>query len=100
MSHDQGTLAVHDTADGSVLTQWDVESDVPRHPEAEPENDEVWAAWDWAGGFLDETTLIAGTVESGLKQWLGRLGFSKDGPRVFQRDRRSDRRGGRLIPRR
>ncbi|MET9042714.1 hypothetical protein ABZX34_07465 [Streptomyces sp. NPDC004362] len=72
VSHDQGTLAVHDTADGSALTQWDVESDVPRHPEAEPENDEVWAAWDWAGGFLDETTLIAGTVESDEEWGVGR----------------------------
>lgn len=64
VSRDQDTLAVHDTADGSVVAEWDVESDVPRHPQAEADDDELRPAWDWAGGFLDETALIATTVET------------------------------------
>ncbi|MFH8800590.1 hypothetical protein ACH4F6_13480 [Streptomyces sp. NPDC017936] len=64
VTHDQDRLAVHDTVDGSVLAEWDAGSDLPRHPDAEPDDDEPWTAWDWAGGFLDETTVIGGTAES------------------------------------
>ncbi|WP_069462066.1 hypothetical protein [Actinacidiphila rubida] len=72
VTHDQDRLAVHRTRDGSVLAEAFAESSVPRHPKAEADNDEVYAAWDWAGGFLDETTVIAGTVESDEEWGEGR----------------------------
>ncbi|WP_416976199.1 hypothetical protein [Streptomyces sp. T028] len=62
VSHDQDKLALYETATGTQVAEWDVEESVPRHPDAEPENDEVWPAWDWAGGFLDDSTVVAGTV--------------------------------------
>ncbi|MEU6589137.1 hypothetical protein ABZ923_07875 [Streptomyces sp. NPDC046881] len=69
VTHDQDALAVRDTA-GAVVDglEWDAEAAVPRHPEADPENDEALPYWDWAGGFLDETTLICSTVE-GDEEW-------------------------------
>ncbi|MFJ3642641.1 hypothetical protein ACIPRD_23160 [Streptomyces sp. NPDC090108] len=72
VAHDQGALAVRD---GRCLLldglEWDA-CVVPRHPGAEPGNDEVEAFWDWAGGFLDETTLICSTVESDEEWGEGR----------------------------
>ncbi|MFF4350205.1 hypothetical protein [Streptomyces sp. NPDC001530] len=64
VSHDQDILALHTIHDGSVTAAWHVEATVPTHPDAEPDNDEALPYWDWAGGFLDETTVIAATVES------------------------------------
>ncbi|RZB13413.1 hypothetical protein StrepF001_44310 [Streptomyces sp. F001] len=72
VNHDQDTLAVHDIEDGSVLAEWDAESVIPRHADAEPDNDEVWPFWDWAGGFIDEATVITGTVESDEEWGEGR----------------------------
>ncbi|MEU0008406.1 hypothetical protein ABZ079_30180 [Streptomyces sp. NPDC006314] len=73
VTHEQDTLAVRDTG-GSVLEGlvWDAETAVPRHPDAEPGNDEALPYWDWAGGFLDETTLIGSTVESDEEWGEGR----------------------------
>jgi hypothetical protein len=82
VDHDQAMLAVHDTADGSVVAVWDVRSDVPSHPDAEPGNDELWPGWDWAGGFLDDTTLIAGTVESDEEWGAGRHWLLSTGRRT------------------
>ncbi|MGW1013499.1 hypothetical protein ACWD4X_26095 [Streptomyces termitum] len=68
VSHDQDLLAVRDTR-GAVVgaLEWDAGTVVPRHPgvpaDADAE-DEAPACWDWAGGFLDGTTLIASTTES------------------------------------
>ncbi|MFI9806503.1 hypothetical protein ACIHEJ_19465 [Streptomyces sp. NPDC052301] len=69
VTHDQDALAVRDTG-GRVLRglEWDAETTVPRHPEAEPDNDEALPYWDWSGGFLDEMTLIGSTVE-GDEEW-------------------------------
>jgi hypothetical protein len=69
VAHDQDVLAVRDSR-GSVLDglEWDAETAVPRHPDAEPDNDEAFPCWDWAGGFIDETTLICSTVE-GDEEW-------------------------------
>ncbi|KOG60007.1 MULTISPECIES: hypothetical protein [Streptomyces] len=73
VTHDQDTLAVRDT-DGSVPEglEWDAGTAVPRHPEAEPDNDEALPYWDWAGGFLDGTTLICSTVEADEEWGEGR----------------------------
>ncbi|MFJ4322092.1 hypothetical protein ACIP3A_03085 [Streptomyces tricolor] len=64
VTHDQDALAVRDTG-GAVLDglEWDAETAVPPRPGAEPDDDER-PYWDWAGGFVDETTLIGSTVES------------------------------------
>ncbi|MGW5481047.1 hypothetical protein [Streptomyces sp. NPDC004008] len=64
VTHDQSALAVHDTR-GLVLedAQWDAET----AGDAEPDN-EALPYWDWAGGFLDETTMIGSTVE-GDEEW-------------------------------
>ncbi|XCM33923.1 hypothetical protein ABXI76_35590 [Streptomyces parvus] len=67
VSHDQDSLAVRDSR-GAVVEalDWDAGAAIPRHPEApaDTEEDELPVYWDWAGGFLDETTLIASTTES------------------------------------
>ncbi|MFG2354359.1 hypothetical protein [Streptomyces sp. NPDC048521] len=69
VTHDQDALAVRDTG-GSVLEglEWAAGTAVPRHPDAEPDNDEALPYWDWAGGFVDETTLVGSTVE-GDEEW-------------------------------
>lgn len=74
VSHDQDALAVRSPHDGSVIDglEWDAESAVPRHPDAEPDNDEYQPFWDWAGGFVDESTLIGSTVESDEEWGAGR----------------------------
>ncbi|WP_097985359.1 hypothetical protein [Streptomyces sp. f150] len=65
VSHDQDALAVRDSR-GAVVEalDWDAGAAIPRHPEAPADEDELPVCWDWAGGFLDETTLIASTTES------------------------------------
>ncbi|ALU92088.1 hypothetical protein WQO_01150 [Streptomyces globisporus C-1027] len=65
VSHDQDSLAVRDSR-GAVVEalDWDADAAIPRHPEASADEDELPVCWDWAGGFLDETTLIASTTES------------------------------------
>ncbi|MFD5693690.1 hypothetical protein [Streptomyces rubiginosohelvolus] len=67
VSHDQDSLAVRNSR-GAVVESldWDAGAAIPRHPEApaDTDEDELPVSWDWAGGFLDETTLIASTTES------------------------------------
>ncbi|GAA1530755.1 hypothetical protein GCM10009730_45040 [Streptomyces albidochromogenes] len=66
VSHDQDSLAVRDPR-GTVVEglEWDAESVIPRHPDAPSgDDDEIAVCWDWAGGFVDETTLLVSTVES------------------------------------
>ncbi|MFH9497979.1 hypothetical protein ACH4L9_21320 [Streptomyces globisporus] len=67
VSHDQDSLAVRDSR-GAVVEalDWDADAAIPRRPEApaDTDEDELPVCWDWAGGFLDETTLIASTTES------------------------------------
>ncbi|MEV0010379.1 hypothetical protein AB0M10_13140 [Streptomyces sp. NPDC051840] len=65
VTHDQDTLAVHRVADGTV--EADLAADaLPAHPasEAEAEDCEAEAFFDYEGGFVDEDTVVAGTVES------------------------------------
>ncbi|MFF8506833.1 hypothetical protein ACF064_01975 [Streptomyces sp. NPDC015492] len=75
VSHDQDSLAVRDSA-GAVVDalDWNAEAAIPRHPDAsgEADEDEVERCWDWAGGFLDETTLVASTAECDEEWGLGR----------------------------
>jgi len=80
VDHDQGTLAVHRTGDGSVLDRWDAETAVPPHPDVDPDDDESRTFWDWAGGFLDETTLVTGTVESDEEWGAGRHWLLRTSP--------------------
>ncbi|MCX4970572.1 hypothetical protein OHA98_38660 [Streptomyces sp. NBC_00654] len=70
VSHDQVSLAVRDCG-GAVVQglEWDAESVIPRHPDApsagdDDDDDDPPVCWDWAGGFVDETTLVVSTVES------------------------------------
>ncbi|WP_225799101.1 hypothetical protein [Streptomyces sp. NK15101] len=66
VSHDQDALSVRDFG-GLPLEglEWDAESVLPPHPDAPSgEEDEAPVCWDWAGGFVDETTLVVSTVES------------------------------------
>jgi hypothetical protein len=72
VTHDQDRLAVLDAQDGSVIAEIDAESEIPRHPDAEPDNDEASPYWDWAGGFLDETDVITAVVESDEEWGEGR----------------------------
>ncbi|MER5967575.1 hypothetical protein [Streptomyces sp. NPDC002057] len=89
VSHDQDSLAVRDSR-GAVVEalDWNAEAAIPRHSEAPTDTDAsedgLDVCWDWAGGFLDETTLVASTVESDEewgqgRHWLvdttGRHGF-------------------------
>ncbi|MEU0401307.1 hypothetical protein ABZ318_13850 [Streptomyces sp. NPDC006197] len=80
VSHDQDQLSVRDF-DGRLVEglEWDAESVLPPHPEApsgdEDDEDEAPVYWDWAGGFVDETTLVVSTVESDdewgeVRHWL------------------------------
>lgn len=73
VTHDQDTLAVHRVTDGSVVAQLGADA-VPQHPaiEEDAEDDEAQAFFDYEGGFLDETTLIVGTVESDEEFGTGR----------------------------
>ncbi|MER5206234.1 hypothetical protein [Streptomyces sp. NPDC002825] len=67
VSHDQDALAVRDSG-GLVVDglEWDAESVVPPHPDAPSDDaeDEMPVCWDWAGGFVHETTLVVSTAES------------------------------------
>ncbi|MGF1424975.1 hypothetical protein ACQRUO_00510, partial [Kitasatospora sp. LaBMicrA B282] len=72
VSHDQERLAVHEVGDGSVITELDAAARLPRHPGAAPDNDEALPYWDWAGGFLDEQTVITGSLESDEEWGAGR----------------------------
>ncbi|MFB7332770.1 hypothetical protein ACFC00_14090 [Streptomyces adustus] len=83
VDHDQNTLAVHETASGAVVARWDAGTSAPRHPDAEPDNDEAEPYWDWAGGFVDDTTVLASTVESDEEWGEGRhwlVGATPQGP--------------------
>ncbi|MDX3784203.1 hypothetical protein [Streptomyces europaeiscabiei] len=71
VSHDQDILAVHRVADGSVEAELSVDV-VPGHPEADANDDEVEAFWDYEGGFIDESIGITGTVESDEESGEGR----------------------------
>ncbi|MFC9793848.1 hypothetical protein ACFVJI_14500 [Streptomyces sp. NPDC127584] len=80
VSHDQDSLAVRDSC-GAVVDalDWDAETVIPRHPDAraggeadEADEDGVGHCWDWAGGFLDETTLVASTTECDEEWGRGR----------------------------
>ncbi|MFF0478148.1 hypothetical protein [Streptomyces sp. NPDC004284] len=65
VSHDQDSLSVRDF-DGLLLDglDWDAESVLPLHPDAPTDDpDETPVCWDWAGGFVNGTTLIASTHE-------------------------------------
>ncbi|WP_141292697.1 hypothetical protein [Streptomyces gardneri] len=80
VSHDQDSLAVRDSS-GTVMEalEWEAEAVIPRHPEAasadeddDDDDDEMLVCWDWAGGFLDESTLVASTAESDDEWGQGR----------------------------
>jgi hypothetical protein len=65
VAHDQSTLAIRATYDttGATSVELDCATVVAWHPKAEPDN-EAEPFWDWAGGFLNDTTVIASTDES------------------------------------
>ncbi|MDW8803490.1 hypothetical protein P1P68_01355 [Streptomyces scabiei] len=77
VSHDQDTLAVHAVADGSVRSALSADA-VPGHPDTETGGDDdeeeigTEVFWDYEGGFIDEATGIAGTVESDEELGEGR----------------------------
>ncbi|MFJ9576194.1 hypothetical protein ACIRQF_07365 [Streptomyces sp. NPDC101191] len=73
VTHDQDVLALHLVADGSVVAE--LNADVfPSHPAVEEEttDDEAQAFFDYEGGFVDENTLVVGTVESDEEFGTGR----------------------------
>ncbi|MEU7019523.1 hypothetical protein ABZ990_02535 [Streptomyces sp. NPDC046203] len=82
VTHDQETLAVHRLADGAVAAALDASGipsrgpeDVPEREDSEEDEEPNEAYFDYAGGFVDEDTVIAGTVESdeehdNLRHWL------------------------------
>ncbi|MES9556844.1 hypothetical protein ACIODX_23020 [Streptomyces sp. NPDC088190] len=64
VTHYEERLGVHRTDDGSVLSELDTEHAVPRHPGADPDDQDAdETLWDYACGFLDEETVVAGTSE-------------------------------------
>ncbi|MFD7622575.1 hypothetical protein [Streptomyces sp. NPDC059802] len=64
VTHYEETLGVHRVDDGSVLSELDTEHTVPRHPEADPDDQDAdETLWDYECGFLDEETVVAGTSE-------------------------------------
>lgn len=75
VSGNQSILAVRSTygdpgpEDGLEL---DGEAVIPRHPDSGPENDEPDRYWDWAGGFINETTVIGSTEECDAEWGDGR----------------------------
>ncbi|MEU9801965.1 hypothetical protein [Streptomyces sp. NPDC051000] len=76
VTHDQEALVAHRLVDGSADPEPEAElraeEVIPRHPEADPDDPEVEAFWDYEAGFLDEHTVIAGTVESDEESGAGR----------------------------
>lgn len=73
VTHDQDVLAVHLVADGSVVAELNADV-LPPHPAVEEEapDDEAQAFFDYEGGFVDESTLVLGTVESDEEFGTGR----------------------------
>ncbi|WP_258053668.1 hypothetical protein [Streptomyces sp. Ru72] len=73
VTHDQDILAVHRVTDGSAVAELGADA-VPQHPaiEEEAEDGEAQAFFDYEGGFLDESTLVVGTVESDEEFGTGR----------------------------
>ncbi|MER6959982.1 hypothetical protein [Streptomyces sp. NPDC000618] len=69
VTHAQDVLALHRTADGTVEAELGAVV-VPRHPALETEqfeafeDDEAQVFFDYEEGFLDEDTVVVGTVES------------------------------------
>ncbi|WP_335937098.1 hypothetical protein [Streptomyces sp. PTD5-9] len=62
VTHCEETLGVHRIEDGSALCELDAGGSVPRHPEADPDDQDADVTlWDYACGFLDEETIVAGT---------------------------------------
>ncbi|MCX4574855.1 hypothetical protein [Streptomyces sp. NBC_01571] len=72
VTHYQELLALHRVADGSVVSELDAEEAVAPHPALPPENDEPEVHWDYYAGFLDEHTVITGTVEADEEFGAGR----------------------------
>lgn len=77
VDHGQYDLTVHRTEDASVVAEWTAEEALPPHPAAEDEaeDDDGRTYWDWAGGFVDENTVMAGTAECDeewgeVRHWL------------------------------
>lgn len=77
VTHDQDALALHRVADGTVEAELSAVV-VPRHPalaweQAETcEDEEPQAFFDYGGGFLDEHTVVVGTVENDEEFGTGR----------------------------
>ena len=77
VTHDQAAVALHRATDGTLEAELSAD-DVPRHPAAESEqgetyeDDEMQAFFDYEGGFLDEHTVVVGTVESDEEFGSGR----------------------------
>ncbi|MFL1897993.1 hypothetical protein ACJWDR_02745 [Streptomyces tauricus] len=77
VTHDQDTVALHRVADGTVEAELSATA-LPPHPALETEefasfeDDEAEAFFDYEGGFLDEDTVVVGTVESDEEFGTGR----------------------------
>ncbi|WP_037627848.1 hypothetical protein [Streptomyces aureus] len=77
VTHDQDTLALHRTADGTVEAELSADV-IPGHPALKAEqfdlfeDDESRAFFDYEGGFLDEDTVVVGTAESDEEFGAGR----------------------------
>ncbi|MEU2236336.1 hypothetical protein [Streptomyces vietnamensis] len=77
VSHEQDALSVRDLH-GLLFEglEWDAESVLPPHPDAPSDDEDAMpVCWDWAGGFVDETTLVVSTAESDdewgeVRHWL------------------------------
>ncbi|MFJ9074797.1 hypothetical protein ACIRO3_06020 [Streptomyces sp. NPDC102278] len=76
VTHGQEALVAHRLVDGSADPEPEAElraeEVIPRHPEADPDAPDVEAFWDYEAAFLDEHTVIAGTVESDEESGAGR----------------------------
>ncbi|MFD6287797.1 hypothetical protein [Streptomyces sp. NPDC060205] len=77
VTHDQDTLALHRVADGVVEAALSADA-LPPHPALTTgrpetfEDDETQAFFDYEGGFVDEDTVVVGTVESDEEFGTGR----------------------------
>jgi len=74
VSHDQHTLTIRKTYGVPAADSLDLDctSVIRPFPQAQPGNDGRSAYWDWAGGFINETTVVGSTAESDRKWGEGR----------------------------
>jgi hypothetical protein len=74
VTHDQDELAVHRVTDGAVVAELNAAA-IPRNPEDEPEDDESQPFFDYEGAFIDETTVLVGTVDTTHTDQIARITY-------------------------